>query len=49
MTPGTLDGLVPRELAVKSSRILLDSLAVQADIGFHDFEIGKPHRLLDPT
>ena len=41
-----LDGLVPRELAVQSSRILLDSLEVQADIGFHDFEIGKPQRLL---
>lgn len=40
-----LDGLVPRELDVKSSRILLDSLEVQADIGFHDFEIGKPQRL----
>ena len=41
-----LDGLVPRELAVKSSRILLDSLEIEADIGFHDFEIGKPQRLL---
>jgi dihydroneopterin aldolase len=41
-----LDGLVPRELAVKSSRILLDALEVEADIGFHDFEIGKPQRLI---
>ena len=41
-----LDGLVPRELAVKSSRILLDSLEIEADIGFHDFEIGTPQRLL---
>ena len=41
-----LDGLVPRELAVKSSRILLDSLEIEADIGFHDFEVGKPQRLL---
>lgn len=41
-----LDGLVPRELAVKSSRILLDGLEIEADIGFHDFEIGKPQRLL---
>jgi 7,8-dihydroneopterin aldolase/epimerase/oxygenase len=46
MTIAKLDGLVPRELAVKSSRILLDSLEVQADIGFHDFEVGKPQRLL---
>ena len=41
-----LDGLVPRELQVKSSSILLDSLEVQADIGFHDFEVGTPQRLL---
>jgi dihydroneopterin aldolase len=41
-----LDGLVPRALEVRSSRILLDDLEVQADIGFHDFEIGKPQRLL---
>ena len=41
-----LDGLVPRELTVKSSRILLDALEVEADIGFHDFEIGKPQRLI---
>jgi 7,8-dihydroneopterin aldolase/epimerase/oxygenase len=41
-----LDGLVPRELRVQSSRILLDSLEIQADIGFHDFEIGTPQRLL---
>jgi dihydroneopterin aldolase len=41
-----LDGLVPRELTVQSSRILLDSLEIQADIGFHDFEVGKPQRLL---
>jgi 7,8-dihydroneopterin aldolase/epimerase/oxygenase len=41
-----LDGLVPEHLRVRSSRILLDSLEVQADIGFHEFEIGKPQRLL---
>ena len=41
-----LDGLGPRELDVKSSRILLDSLEVQADIGFHDFEVGSPQRLM---
>ncbi|HEU5285575.1 MAG TPA: dihydroneopterin aldolase [Sphingomicrobium sp.] len=43
--PG-LDGLVPDHLRVRSSRILLDSLEVQADIGFHDYEIGRPQRLL---
>ena len=28
------------------ARILLDALEVQADIGFHDFEVGQPQRLL---
>ena len=41
-----LDGLVPDQLRVRSSRILLDELEVQADIGFHDYEIGRPQRLL---
>jgi dihydroneopterin aldolase len=44
--PVELDGLVPRQLSVQSSRILLDELEVMADIGFHDFEVGKPQRLL---
>jgi dihydroneopterin aldolase len=41
-----LTGLVPDRLQPRSARILLDSLEVQADIGFHDFEIGVPQRLL---
>jgi dihydroneopterin aldolase len=41
-----LDGLVPEHLQVRSSRILLEALEVQADIGFHEFEIGRPQRLL---
>ena len=41
-----LDGMIPATLAVKSSKIMLDSLEVQTDIGFHDFEIGTPQRLL---
>ncbi|MGI8611813.1 MAG: dihydroneopterin aldolase, partial [Sphingomicrobium sp.] len=41
-----LDGLVPDDLRVRSSRVLLDSLEVQADIGFHEYEIGRPQRLL---
>lgn len=41
-----LAGLVPDHLKVRSARILLDSLAVQADIGFHEFEVGSPQRLL---
>jgi 7,8-dihydroneopterin aldolase/epimerase/oxygenase len=48
MTDGEpkLDGLVPNHLRVRTSRILLDALEVQADIGFHEFEIGTPQRLL---
>ena len=41
-----LIGLVPDELKIRSARILLESLGVQADIGFHEFEIGTPQRLL---
>lgn len=41
-----LEGLVPDHLKVRTSRILLESLEVTTDIGFHDFEIGTPQRLL---
>ena len=41
-----LEGMVPEALAVRSSRIVLDSLAVMTDIGFHEFEVGAPPRLL---
>ena len=41
-----LSGLVPAHLNVRSARILLESLEVRADIGFHEFEIGTPQRLL---
>ncbi len=41
-----LSGLVPDRLNPRSARIFLDSLEVRADIGFHDFEIGVPQRLL---
>ena len=41
-----LSGLVPDQLKVRSARILLESLAVEADIGFHEFEVGAPQRLL---
>ena len=40
----TLSGLVPDELKVRSARILLENLEVQADIGF--LEVGSPQRLL---
>ena len=41
-----LSGLVPHHLKVRSARILLESLELVADIGFHEFEIGAPQRLL---
>jgi dihydroneopterin aldolase len=33
-------------LAIAAHRILLEDLALDVDIGFHDFEIGVPQRLL---
>lgn len=45
-TPPTLDGLVPDALAPKGFRIFLHDLDLPVDIGFHDFEIGTPQRLL---
>src|SRR5256885_6284708 len=41
-----LSGLVPANLKVRSARILLEGFEVKADIGFHEFEIGAPQRLL---
>jgi dihydroneopterin aldolase len=41
-----LDGLVPARLAPRSRKIVLDDYCVAADIGFHDFEVGAPQRLL---
>ncbi len=46
MSDVRLQGLVPERLKVRSARILLESLAVNADIGFHEFEVGSPQRLL---
>ena len=46
MSEPKLTGLVPDRLKVRSARIMLESLEVQADIGFHDFEIGTPQRFL---
>ena len=42
----SLQGIVPDHLKVRQSRILLDSLEVMTDIGFHEFEVGTPQRLL---
>ena len=43
--PVRLRGMVPDHLKVRQSRILLDSLEVMTDIGFHEFEVGQPQRL----
>lgn len=45
-TPPVLDGIVPPSLAPKTFRIVLQDFDVPVDIGFHDFEIGTPQRLL---
>ena len=44
--PVKLQGLVPDHLRVRQCRILLDELEVMTDIGFHEFEVGSPQRLL---
>jgi len=41
-----LDGLVPERLKPKTRRIALEDFALDLDIGFHEFEIGRPQRLL---
>ncbi len=41
-----LDGLVPDRLRPKTRKVVLDEYELVADIGFHDFEIGNPQRLL---
>jgi dihydroneopterin aldolase len=41
-----LDGLVPERLAPKTRKIVLEDYELPVDIGFHDFEIGNPQRLL---
>ena len=41
-----LQGMAPESIRVRTSKILLEDLEVQVDIGFHDFEIGAPQRLL---
>jgi 7,8-dihydroneopterin aldolase/epimerase/oxygenase len=41
-----IDGLVPAGLAPKTRKIVLEDYCVSADIGFHDFEVGTPQRLM---
>ena len=41
-----LHGLVPPGLQPKTRRMMLEDFELPLDIGFHDFEIGNPQRLL---
>ena len=41
-----LDGLVPDALAPKTRKIVLQDYCLPVDIGFHEFEVGNPQRLL---
>ena len=40
-----LDGLVPEHLAPRTRKIVMEDFCIPVDIGFHEFEIGKPQRL----
>jgi dihydroneopterin aldolase len=42
----TLDGLVPDRLTPKTRKIVLEDYSLPVDIGFHEFEVGNPQRLL---
>ena len=46
ITPLKMEGLVPAALAPKRFRIFLQDYDLPVDIGFHDFEVGTPQRLL---
>jgi dihydroneopterin aldolase len=41
-----LAGLVPDALAPRRYRVVLEDVELMVDIGFHDFEVGSPQRLL---
>jgi 7,8-dihydroneopterin aldolase/epimerase/oxygenase len=41
-----LDGLVPERLAPMTRKIVLEDYCLPVDIGFHEFEIGNPQRIL---
>ena len=41
-----LDGMVPAALAPRTRKIVLEGFALEVDIGFHEFEIGRPQRLM---
>ena len=41
-----LDGLIPAALAPKTRKIVLEDYALDLDIGFHEFEVGNPQKLV---
>ena len=41
-----LDGLVPDRLVPVTRKIVLEDYALTLDIGFHEFEVGNPQRLM---
>lgn len=41
-----LDGLVPEALKPKTRKIVLQDFTLPVDIGFHQFEVGNPQRLV---
>ena len=41
-----IDGLVPDHLAPRTRKIVLDEYALDVDIGFHEFEVGAPQRMV---
>lgn len=43
---GKLDGLVPESLAPRTRKIVMEDYCLDADIGFHEHEVGHPQRLL---
>jgi dihydroneopterin aldolase len=41
-----LDGLVPENLKPRTRKIVLQDYVLDLDIGFHEFEMGNPQRLV---
>lgn len=41
-----LDGMVPETLAPRTRKISIEGFVLNVDIGFHEFEIGVPQRLI---
>lgn len=46
VTEPRLDGLIPAALAPKTRKIVLEDYALDLDIGFHEFEVGNPQKLV---